>query len=167
MIHISHFVSPIGDILLEAEDNALCGLWFIGQRNFPKRYENIIYSDTEPQIIKDSKAWLKAYFAGEQPQISVLSLNPTGTKFQKQVWDILRRIPYGKTISYGEIAAMLEKMLGRKMSAQAVGGAVGHNPISIIIPCHRVIGAKGSLTGYAAGLERKIALLELEKASAL
>ncbi|MBQ2326884.1 MAG: methylated-DNA--[Clostridia bacterium] len=104
-----------------------------------------------------------SYFAGEKPEISALMLAAEGSEFSRQVWEILRAIPYGETITYGQIAKTLEARTGKRVSAQAVGGAVGRNPISIIIPCHRVVGANGSLTGYAGGTERKAALLELEK----
>ena len=116
-------------------------------------------NDKETILLK-AKKWLDRYFNGEKPEISELDLAPIGSKFAKNVWKLLCEIPYGKITTYGEIA---KKMNKNKMSAQAVGGAVGHNPISIIIPCHRVVGANGSLTGYAGGIEKKIKLLEHER----
>ena len=117
-----------------------------------------------PGILRKTKFWLDRYFAGEKPDMDELSLAPQGSEFCKMVWGILCEIPYGEVTTYGEIAKKVAERTGKKsMSAQAVGGAVGHNPISIIIPCHRVIGADGSLTGYAGGIEKKVKLLELEK----
>ena len=119
--------------------------------------------DDLPVFIKVKK-WLERYFNGENPSIKELPLAPQGNDFRQRVWDILCKIPYGETVTYGDIAKEIANSLGRKsMSAQAVGGAVGHNPISILIPCHRVIGVNGSLTGYAGGIERKKALLKLER----
>ena len=162
MTQLGYYNSPLGDILIEANDLGLCGLWFMGQKHFPKRLEMAVIDEADCKTISDAKAWLDAYFSRQQPDPTSLRLCPEGSEFQKQVWDILLRIPYGQTRSYGQIAAELEKASGRKMSARAVGAAVGRNPVLIIIPCHRVIGAKGALTGYAAGIERKSALLELE-----
>jgi len=142
-----------------AEDGALKGLWFTGQKYFPAAAENWINKPNYPVFVV-LKAWLKDYFARKKPKNS-FPLLPQGTDFQQVVWKLLLEIPYGKTTSYGAIAKQLNAK-GIKASAQAVGGAVGHNPISILIPCHRVLGADGSLTGYAGGLEKKLALLELE-----
>jgi methylated-DNA-[protein]-cysteine S-methyltransferase len=152
--------TPLGKIQAKASDNALQGLWFIGQKYFPSDVKSWINKPDYPPFVSLSK-WLKEYFAGQKPKTKV-PLSPTGTDFQQAVWKLLLEIPYGKTTSYGAIAAQLAG--GKKGSAQAVGGAVGHNPISLLIPCHRVLGADGSLTGYAGGLEKKRALLELEKA---
>ncbi len=163
MPSLTYYDSPIGTILLAAEGKALTGLWFMEQKHFPAEYIGCKVSKQPTQILIDSRNWLERYFAGENPDAAELALAPRGSDFQHRVWEILRNIPYGETITYGKIAKMLEQDSGRKVSAQAVGGAVGRNPISIIIPCHRVIGAKGSLTGYAGGLEKKIALLELEQ----
>ena len=119
----------------------------------------------EFSVLKEAKEWLDRYFAGEKPLINELKLAPEGSDFRKAVWKILCEIPYGETFTYGEIAETLAKRNGvKKMSAQAVGGAVGHNPISIIIPCHRVVGKNGSLTGYAGGVDKKQKLLALEGA---
>ena len=151
--------TPLGPIQAAAEDGALRGLWFIGQKYFPSGTENWIKKPDYPVFIS-LKTWLKDYFAKKNPKIT-FPLLPQGTDFQQAVWKQLRKIPCGKTTTYGAIAKLLNAN-GIKASAQAVGGAVGHNPISILIPCHRVLGADGSLTGYAGGLEKKQALLELE-----
>ena len=155
--------TPLGKIQATAEDNALCGLWFIGQKYFPPDAGDWINKPDYPVFISLG-AWLDEYFSRKIPRVKV-PLSPRGTDFQQAVWKILLAIPYGKTSTYGTLAAQLVS-LGRKASAQAVGGAVGHNPISLLIPCHRVVGADGSLTGYAGGFEKKRALLELENPSA-
>lgn len=147
---------------MAADDEGLVGLWFARQK-----YEDVYNSpncqEKTLSIFADTKRWLDIYFQGNDPNFS-LPLHFVGTEFQKRVWEILRDIPYGETVTYGEIAKILAKEKGiAKMSAQAVGGAVGANDISIIVPCHRVVGANGNLTGYAAGLDKKIALLKLEK----
>ena len=159
MDYTSAYDSPLGEILLASDGEALTGLWFEGQRRFaatlaPGHEERIL------PVFEETAAWLDAYFSGAQPDFTPL-LRPAGTAFQREVWALLRAIPYGQTVSYAELAARL----GRS-SARAVGGAVGRNPISLLIPCHRVIGADGSLTGYAGGLERKNRLLALERGSA-
>jgi methylated-DNA-[protein]-cysteine S-methyltransferase len=124
---------------------------------------DIIAKDDLP-VLQEGVAWLDDYFAGKKPKLSRLSLAPTGSEFQQQVWRILTEIPYGELTTYGKIAKEVAQRMGKaRMSAQAVGGAVGHNPISIIIPCHRVVGANGSLTGYGGGMEKKIKLLEHEE----
>ena len=116
------------------------------------------------EVLVKTKKWLDKYFNGENPDIKELELNPIGSEFRKSVWEILKKIPYGEVTTYSDIAKEIAKQKGiEKMSAQAVGGAVGHNPISIIIPCHRVVGTNGSLTGYAGGIKKKLYLLELEK----
>ena len=160
MIYTAHYNSPLGGITLTSDGMALTGLYFDGERDFP---------DLSPGRKKDLPLfgevmrWLDLYFDGKEPDFSP-ALNPTGTAFQMSVWAILRTIAYGETTTYGAIAKRLEKKTGKRMSAQAVGGAVGRNPISIIVPCHRVVGANGSLTGYAGGLDKKEYLLELEGA---
>ncbi|MCL2233851.1 MAG: methylated-DNA--[protein]-cysteine S-methyltransferase [Treponema sp.] len=148
--------SPLGAIQAAAKDNALCGLWFVGQKYFPPGAETWLDTPDYP-VFAALKSWLQDYFAGKNPELTI-PLAPEGTDFQQAVWEMLLEIPYGKTTTYGNIASRLAS----KASAQAVGGAVGHNPISLIIPCHRVLGADGSLTGYAGGLEKKRSLLELE-----
>lgn len=156
---IRNYDSPLGPMTIAARDGALVGLWFCGQK-----YDCCGLGETvrgNDSVLDEAAAWLDSYFAGRDPG-EVKELAPSGTVFQKAVWQALCRIPYGETATYGEVAAEAAKLLGRRTSARAVGGAVGHNPISIIIPCHRVVGASGSLTGYAGGLERKVALLTLE-----
>lgn len=162
MIYTCTYPSPLGNILLAADEAGLTGLWFEGQKYFantlPK--ENI---SQETPVLTQAKKWLDVYFSGKEPDFTP-PLHPTGSTFRQAVWQILLQIPYGQTMTYGEIAKKLTKMQGAShMSAQAVGGAVGHNEVSIIIPCHRVVGTNGSLTGYAGGIEKKIALLELER----
>jgi len=162
MQYTSKYKSPLGEIILSADDLGLTGLWFIDQKYFlfDLDKDNI---ERETTIIVQAKKWLDIYFSGEEPNIKI-AIHFTGTEFQNEVWNILRLIPYGKTLTYGEIAKLLAKKNGlKRMSARAVGNAIGHNKISIIVPCHRVIGANGSLTGYAGGIKRKECLLELEK----
>lgn len=154
----SEIESPLGRLTLTADNTALTGLWFAGQKYAPACPEGIFHP--EHMIFKQTELWLEAYFA-RLPLPPVPSLAPYGTAFQQAVWQQLLKIPYGKTTTYGAIAASL-RAAGRTAAAQAVGGAVGRNPIAILIPCHRVIGANGSLTGYAGGLEIKRQLLALE-----
>ena len=163
MQYINHYESPLGRILLAADEAGLTGLWFEGQKYFARSLQKE-QEEKETPIFEQAKRWLDLYFSGKEPDISV-PLHLLGTDFQKKVWEILRTIPYGHTMTYGEIARQLAAEKGSsRMSAQAVGGAVGRNPISILVPCHRVVGASGSLTGYAGGLDRKVKLLTLEKA---
>lgn len=162
MQYINHYKSPAGDILLAADDIGLTGLWFEGQKYFALHLGRE-HEEKELPLFKEVKRWLDIYFSGREPDFTV-PLHFTGTDFQNEVWEILCSIPYGKTITYGEIAGQLAAKKGlERMSAQAVGGAVGHNEISIIVPCHRVVGSNGSLTGYAGGIDKKIKLLTLEK----
>lgn len=163
MIFTSHYCSPIGDILLASKDHQLIGLWIKGQKyDLGMSYE--FHEKNDEKILIQAKEWLTKYFNGQKPQITDLPLAPIGSEFRQRVWHILCQIPYGEVTTYGAIAKSLAKQTGKSsMSAQAVGNAVGHNPISIIIPCHRVIGANGNLTGYAAGIDKKIQLLQLEK----
>ncbi|ACL22646.1 methylated-DNA-[protein]-cysteine S-methyltransferase [Desulfitobacterium sp. LBE] len=163
MYYSTTYLSPICTITLACDGDNLIGLWMEGQRfhggTLP---ESMIEKDDIP-IFDAAKAWLDRYFAGERPATSELPLAPMGGEFRQGVWDILCQIPYGQVITYGDIAKqMAEKMNKKCMSSQAIGGAVGHNPISIIIPCHRVVGAKGNLTGFGGGISRKIQLLEHE-----
>ena len=142
----------------------ICGVYFEGQKYFLYKIREDLIENNDLEIFKLTKHWLDRYFKKENPKISEIPIAPIGTNFQKLIWEILCKIPYGETSSYGEIAKKAAKILNKdRISAQAVGGAIGHNPISIIIPCHRVIGANGNLTGYAGGIDRKIKLLELEK----
>ena len=153
--------SPIGRILMMSDGENLNALEAIGRRDIAL---NGLAENKEISVFKSANLWLKKYFSGENPPISSVPIKPlVGTQFQKIVWKILLEIPYGSTITYGEIAREAARRLGKlKMSAQAVGQAVGQNPISIIIPCHRVIGANGNLTGYNGGIDVKIKLLEIE-----
>lgn len=162
MHYISKYNSPLGKVVLAADEIGLIGLWFEGQKYFAL-YLDKAYKEKELPIFKLAKKWLNIYFSGHEPDFSV-PLHFIGSEFQNEVWQILYKIPYGKTITYGDIAKQLAVKKGiLKMSAQAVGGAVGRNEISIIVPCHRVVGSNGSLTGYAGGINKKIALLKLEK----
>ena len=158
MIYTAHYTSPLGGITLASDGIALTGLYFDGELGCPPC--DVAHKKDLP-VFGEAMRWLDLYFAGKEPDFMPV-LNPTGTAFQMSVWEVLRTIPYGQTTTYGAIAKRLEKSTGKRMSAQAVGGAVGRNPISILIPCHRVIGADGSLTGYAGGLDKKEYLLGLE-----
>ena len=163
MQYIHSYCSPMGDILLAADDAGLTGLWFEGQKYFARTLDKE-HEKREIPLYEKTKQWLDIYFSGKEPDFTV-PLHVTGTAFQKQVWEILRSIPYGQTMTYGEIARKMAAQRGEmRMSAQAVGGAVSHNEVSILIPCHRVVGTNGSLTGYAGGIDKKIQLLRLEKA---
>lgn len=164
MIYTSFYESPVGKILLASRDGKLIGAWIKDQKYYFRKLEEEVLEKDDELILKKARDWLDRYFNLERPSISELSLNPEGSEFRQKVWKILCQIPYGETITYGEIAKRIAIELGKdKMSAQAIGGAVGHNPISIIIPCHRVIGKKGDLVGYAGGIDIKIKLLDLEK----
>lgn len=165
MYYKTYYNSPIGKMLIASDERNIIGLWFEGQKYYlGSLKEELVLRDNMNVLIK-AKKWIDRYFNLEKPDINELPLAPLGGEFRQRVWKILCEIPYGEVCTYGDIAKKIAKDLGKKyMSAQAVGGAVGHNPISIIIPCHRVIGANGSLTGYAGGLDKKIQLLKLEKA---
>jgi len=163
MEYTHRYASPLGGITLASDGEALTGLWFDGQK---------YYADTlDPQheekglpVFDEADRWLDVYFSGKAPDFTP-KLRMKTTEFRKAVWEVLLTIPFGQTMTYGEIAAIIAKQKGlNRMSAQAVGGAVGHNSISLMIPCHRVVGANGSLTGYAGGIDRKMKLLTLEKA---
>ena len=161
MEYTSSYQSPLGAILLAADDIGLTGLWFEGQKYFA-RCLGQVHEEREVPVFAEAKRWLDLYFSGQKPDFTP-PLHPIGTSFQKAVWEILRTIPYGHTATYGEIAEKMAVQRGLPhLSAQAVGGAVGHNNISIIIPCHRVVGRGGNLTGYAGGIDKKIKLLTLE-----
>lgn len=163
MVYKTYYNSPVGKILLASKDNKLIGLWIEGQKYFLRNLDKEIQEKDDEAILISAKNWLDRYFNGEKPEISELELNPIGSEFARKVWEILCSILYGKVTTYGEIAKKMAKLMNKeKMSAQAIGGAVGHNPISIIIPCHRVVGTNGSLTGYAGGIDKKIKLLEHE-----
>jgi len=161
MIFIQHYDSPLGGILLAADETGLTGLWFDGQKFFARDLPAERVEQNTPAL-SEVKRWLDSYFTGKEPDF-MPPLHPIGSAFRRSVWDILLRIPYGQTTTYGEIARQLAEKQGRpRIAAQAVGGAVGHNKISIIIPCHRVVGTNGSLTGYAGGIDKKVKLLEWE-----
>lgn len=161
MIYTYKYKSPLGHILLAADEVGITGLWFEGQKYFGNTLPDK-HIPQETEILTEAKKWLDVYFSGEEPKFTP-PLHPDGSTFRQAVWKILLQIPYGQTITYGEIARQLAVKQGTShMSAQAVGGAVGHNEVSIIIPCHRVVGSNGSLTGYAGGIEKKVALLKLE-----
>lgn len=162
MHYTSTYQSPVGEMLLAADENAVAGVWFNGQ----KYYAHCLDKNNEPKethIIKELKRWLDTYFQGKEPDFD-LPVNMIGSPFQLEVWNILREIPYGETTTYNEIAKIIAKNRGlKRMSAQAVGTAVGRNNISIVVPCHRVVGVNNSLAGYAGGIDKKITLLKLEK----
>ncbi len=163
MQYTAHYESPMGRILLAADDIGLTGLWFQGQKYFALHLDQE-HEEKEIPLLTKAKQWLTIYFLGKEPDFPV-PLHFTGTAFQNEVWGILCSIPYGQTMTYGEIARQIAAQRGLPhMSAQAVGSAVGHNEISIIVPCHRVVGTNGSLTGYAGGIDKKVKLLQLEKA---
>ena len=163
MVVTQSYASPLGEMLLSADEAGVTGLWFAQQKYYARGLPPEAVPGETP-VLAQARQWLNVYFSGRQPDF-LPPLHPNGTDFQKAVWNLLLQIPYGKTMTYGEIAAEVARQHGlEKMSAQAVGGAVGHNPISIIIPCHRVVGKNGNLTGYAGGLNAKKFLLNLEHA---
>ncbi|MDR1355382.1 MAG: methylated-DNA--[protein]-cysteine S-methyltransferase [Propionibacteriaceae bacterium] len=163
MYYSTTFSSPVGLLTLACDGKQLIGLWLSGQKYHGGCVDQPLHKKDDLAVFNATKEWLNNYFSGEKPAISELPLAPIGGEFRQTVWDLLREIPYGEVTSYGTIAKKVATKLHRQhMSAQAVGGAVGHNPISIVIPCHRVVGSNGSLTGYASGLAMKQKLLELE-----
>ena len=162
MIYTTHYDSPLGPLYLAGDEKALVGAWFEGQKYFARTLP-ADHREGETAALQQVKVWLDRYFGGEKPTVEGLPLAPRGSSFQQTIWQLLLEIPYGKVTTYGQLGKEAARRLGREtMSAQAVGGAVGHNPISVIIPCHRVVGSNGSLTGYAGGLDIKIDLLERE-----
>lgn len=162
MVYICHYSSPLGKLTLSSSGTELTGLWFDGQKYFGDTLP-VEFTEKNLPVFEKTIYWLDIYFGGKVPDFTP-PLSMETTPFRKSVWEIMLTIPYGKTMTYGEIASKIAKQKGiSKMSAQAVGGAVGHNSISLIIPCHRVIGANGNLTGYAGGIDRKVKLLALEK----
>ena len=165
MVYTSHYDSPIGALLLAERDGKLVGLWMEGQKYFLGSLREESQERESSPVLRQAGLWLDRYFAGKQPDPDELPLAPAGTPFRQTVWRLLLQIPCGQVMTYGQLAWRTAEALGRpSMSAQAVGSAAGHNPISIIIPCHRLLGADGSLTGYAGGLERKLWLLRHEGA---
>lgn len=164
MKYSTTYSSPLGLITMASDGENLIGLWLEGQKYFADNIEESMVENNDLNIFIATKQWLNRYFLGEKPEISELPLAPIGGEFRKIVWEILCQIPYGETITYGEVSKKVAlKMNKKSMSSQAIGGAVGHNPISIIIPCHRVVGANGSLTGFGGGIDRKIKLLNNEE----
>ena len=162
MEYVHRYASPLGGVTLASDGESLIGLWFDGQKYFASTLDKE-HEERSLPVFEDADRWLKCYFSGQNPDFTP-ALNLRGTGFCKAVWEALRKIPYGKTVTYGDIT----RQLGLPpVYARAVGSAAGRNPISIIIPCHRVIGADGSLTGYAGGLDRKTKLLTLEHAAVI
>lgn len=158
---IYKYRSPLGELVMSGDGDALTGLWFSGQKYFGSTLP-ASYEEKKIPVFEKTQEWLDIYFRGKMPEFTP-KLCPAGSEFRKNVWEILLKIPYGSVVTYKDIALKIAQQRGtRTMSAQAVGGAVAHNPISIIIPCHRVVGTNASLTGYAGGIEKKKKLLELE-----
>lgn len=163
MYYRTTYRSPIGALTLACDGGNLVGLWSEGQKYYGATMPEEMIEKDDMQVFDTAKKWLDRYFAGKKPAISELPLSLIGSEFRQGIWTLLCEIPYGEVITYGDLAKKVAlKMNKNAMSSQAVGGAVGHNPISIIIPCHRVVGANGSLTGYAGGIPMKVKLLELE-----
>lgn len=161
MTYITHCDSPVGTLLLASDGENLIGLWLEGQKHYGNGLDDAVVTEDSLPIFSRTKRWLEAYFAGEQPSIEGLPLAPGGSEFRRRICRLMCEIPYGELTTYGQLAKNYEVRFGKKTSARAVGGAVGRNPISILIPCHRVVGA-GGITGYAGGLAKKRILLELE-----
>ena len=163
MLHSCRYRSPVGSLTLVATQSHVIGLWLDGQKYFPDALIKKAQPCDSLPVLSRAVLWLDRYFSGERPSSSELPLAPEGSAFRQFIWRELCRIPYGTVVTYGHLAELAALAFHKKsMSAQAVGGAVGHNPISIIIPCHRVVGTNGSLTGYAGGVDKKILLLKLE-----
>ena len=166
MTYIYYYYSPLGGITVSSNGSEITGLWFDGQKYFGSTLLEEHHPGELP-VFEQTARWLDIYFSGKAP-VFIPPLHMQTTPFRKLVWDILLTIPFGSTMTYGEIADTAAKQMGRThMSPQAVGGAVGHNAISLIIPCHRVMGTDGSLTGYAGGIDKKAKLLALEKSNLL
>ena len=164
MIYKTYYNSPVGKLLIASKDGKLIGLWIEEQKYYLGKIKDELIENDKEEILVNTKKWLDKYFLGENPKISDLEISLNGTSFEKVVWELLKKIPYGEVTTYKELSKKVAKKLGKeKMSAQAVGGAIGHNPISIIIPCHRVVGTDGNLTGYAGGIDKKVKLLKQEK----
>ncbi|MDR0450700.1 MAG: methylated-DNA--[protein]-cysteine S-methyltransferase [Treponema sp.] len=166
MEYVHSIESPLGTLTVASDGRNISGLWIEGQKYFKKTLEKDALEQNLP-VFESVREWLAVYFSGREPDF-LPPLMPKGSPFQKTIWGALSKIPYGKTVSYGELAGQYEfEHKGKHTSARAVGGAVGRNPISILIPCHRVIGKKGGLTGYAGGIGKKLELLKLEGSTAL
>lgn len=163
MLYSTNYISPLGPVTLASDGKTLNGLWNDGQKYFASTMRGEVIEKPDLPVFTQAAKWLDRYFAGKNPAISGVPLTLAGGEFRLTVWKVLCEIPYGEYTTYSEIAKIVASRMNKKnMSSQAIGGAVGHNPISIIIPCHRVIGSNGSLTGYAGGISKKIQLLELE-----
>lgn len=163
MYYYYFYNSPVGKLTIASNETSIVGLWLEHQRFYMDVLEGKEYQEHETEAIKLAENWLDQYFNNQKPEIDGLPIEFIGSDFQKQIWKKLAQIPYGKVVTYGDIAKQIARQKGIKlMSAQAVGGAVGRNPISIIIPCHRVVGANGNLTGYSGGVEIKAKLLAFE-----
>ncbi len=165
MEYISEYNSPVGMMLMSSDGENLTGLWIEKQKYFKSTLGDEYETKNLP-VFDKTKTWLAKYFKGENP-IMDFQIKPKGSAFRQRIWQYLLKIPYGEITTYGKIANELEKETGKRVSAQAVGGAIGHNPILIIVPCHRVIGSDGSLTGYAGGIDKKKYLLDLENKQAV
>lgn len=163
MLYMATYPSPVGKITLASDGDSIIGLWIEGQKYYGSTLSEKSIMREDIPVLVSAKKWLDRYFAGERSLIEELPLSMNGGKFRQSVWRLLCQIPYGEVVTYGDIARKMAVIMQKPgMSAQAVGGAVSHNPISIIIPCHRVVGTNGSLTGYAGGIDVKIKLLTLE-----
>lgn len=163
MIHSGVYSSPMGQIILAVKDQTLIGLWWENQKYFAASVREPMTQDDSLPVFRLCRSWLDSYFAGEKPKMDCIPMHPSGSPFRQNVWKLLLEIPYGQIVTYKDLAQKIAAIQNRPhMSSQAVGGAVAHNPISILIPCHRVIGSNGSLTGYAGGLEKKKWLLTHE-----
>lgn len=163
MYYSTTYDSPVGTLTLASNGTEIVGLWLTGQKYHGGSIPEEMTPNDELAVFDAARLWLDRYFAQKNPDISEVPLAPLGSEFRQAVWGMLREIPYGEVVTYGDIARIMAERRGKdRMSSQAVGGAVGHNPVSIIIPCHRVVGSDGSLTGYAGGVNKKKWLLELE-----
>ena len=163
MYYYTNYKSIIGNLIIVSDKENIVGLFIEGQKNFYDEITHNMTLNNNIEILNKTTKWLDRYFNRENPSVTELSIKLIGSDFRKLVWNILLEIPYSKTVTYLDIAKKVSKILNKNMSSQAIGGAVGHNPISIIVPCHRVIGTNGSLVGYAGGLSIKRKLLDLEK----
>ena len=164
MIYTSHYESALGGITLAGNEMALIGLWFDGQKHFGATLPEE-YKEKDLPIFEQTKQWLDSYFSGENPTFTPLTEMVDESAFRQRVWKIVCDIPFGQTLTYGQIAKQIETETGKRVSAQAVGGALANNRVLLVIPCHRVVGVSGSLTGYAGGLDKKEWLLAMEKAN--
>lgn len=162
-IYCDTIETPLGSLIVQSDGSALRGVWFVGQKHFPPELEDA-HPHSSLEIFMQTRAWFERYFKGENPGF-VPAIDPQGTPFQSMVWNELSTISYGQLITYGALAFRIAQQTGLRCSARAVGGAVGRNPLTIMVPCHRVVGAQGKLTGYAGGLDKKVALLTLEGCS--